>query len=362
MQHMNYDTEDDGESIPEKMATRFADRPGTGRRTGGMTAVLTLVMALLAASPGRAGSSPGDPTREARPSGPSGRAVPDFVVERPEGTIEIRGIPPGSALGSLLARTAEQAAGELRGRLGLGLPGRVEVLFCTDAATFARVAGRPGTDRLLGVARNADAIVALNGPLLGLGPEDNAARTLRHELGHLAVGTVEDSGGPIPRWFDEGVASWFAGSFAELGPLDLAPAATRRALSLPRLAFGFPEDLDGRRIAYAKSLMAVELIERRAGPGAIASLGESLAAGMAFPAALLRVSGLDEAGIEDLLQRETAPHGLFVAVLRRSLSPFLVMTGLAVVGFVVRRIRARRRLKQWEREEERESEGGEGEG
>jgi hypothetical protein len=180
--------------------------------------------------------------------------------------------------------------------------------------------------------------------------------TLRHELAHLALGTVEDTGGPIPRWFDEGVASWFAGSFAELGPLDLAPAATRRALSLERLAFGFPEDLDGRRVAYTKSLMAIELLERR-GPGAVAAIGNALAGEMAFPEALHLVTGFDEAGLEAALQQETAPHGLLVAVLRRSLSPFLIMSGLVVVGFVLRRIRARRRLKQWEREEAGEEEG-----
>jgi hypothetical protein len=261
----------------------------------------------------------------------------------------------------MLARTAEQAASELPGRLGLGLPHQVLVVYCSDAATFARMAARADTEHLLGVARPAAGIVALNGVLLGPGPEDHAGLTLRHELAHLAVGTVEEAAGPIPRWFDEGAATWFAGSFAELGPLDVTPAITRRSLNLSQLAFGFPEDQEGRRIAYVKSLLAIQLLERRA-PAGMAAMGKALATGIAFPEALHQVAGLDEATMDALLAQETAPHGLLVAVLRRSLSPVLIMTGLALLGFAIRRVRARRRLREWAREEGRELETARGGG
>ncbi len=288
---------------------------------------------------------------------PRGAALPVVVVRHATGTVEIHGLDPGSGMAALLAAAAARAASELPVRLGVDLPPRVHVVYCAEARTFARLAGRAAAGRLLGVARPADSLAALNGPLLQPGPENGAAGTLRHELAHLALGIAAERAGPLPRWFDEGAASWFAGGFAELGPLDLAAAAGRPGLGLGGLADGFPEDPDGARIAYARSQLALELLEREHGAGTVAGLGRALAAGVPFAAAPGAVAGESEAGLDRALARSLAPHGLLLAVLRRSLSPVMVMAGLVVVGFAIRRLRYRRRLRQWQREEERSGEG-----
>jgi hypothetical protein len=174
----------------------------------------------------------------------------------------------------------------------------------------------------------------LNGPSLEPGPERNAAGTLRHELAHLALhATAAEGAAPIPRWFDEGIASWFAGGFAEFGPLDLAAAMTGRELTLAGLSDAFPEDPDGLRIAYAKSQLAVELLEREVGQGTIAGLGAALARGIPFPEALSAVAGMsEELGEAPAARRQPLPGG--AALRRRRFSS----RRLTIVGFTFRRI------------------------
>jgi hypothetical protein len=283
------------------------------------------------------------------------------IIRHQGGMVELIDLDPFESWIPLLAPAIEEAARALPRRTGLSLPARARVVVSGDVDTFGRLAGRPASSWLLGVARQMDGIAVLNGSLLKPGPERNAIGTLRHELAHLAMGTAAERGGPIPRWFDEGVASWFAGGYADFGPLDLAPALTRRELTLPRLTFAFPDDLDGMRIAYAKSQLAIELLEEMQGSGTVAAIGSSLATGVPFEEALVGATGIGSEELERELRRREAPHGVFFAVLRRALSPFLIMAFLTVVGFTLRRLRLRRRMRRWELEEGEPGEGGQDE-
>jgi hypothetical protein len=171
---------------------------------------------------------------------------------------------------------------------------------------------------------------------------------LRHELAHLALGAAEPVAAPLPRWFEEGVASWFAGGMTELGALDFAATAVAPDLTLERLAFGFPEDIAAMRLAYVKSQLAVEYLETRHGAGTIASIGAALGRGVPFDMALDAVTGLSTARLEGELAQAQAPHGIFIAVLRRSLSPFLIAAAITFIAFILRRRRLKRRLRAWD--------------
>ncbi len=278
-------------------------------------------------------------------------AAAPSVVEHPTGRIVLTEVGPVTGLARDLAPVAAAAARELPARLGVGLPPRVEVMICGDQATFARFAGRGRTATLLGVALPGRQVAALNASLLVPGPERGPAGVLRHELAHLAMGVAAEAGGPIPRWYDEGTASWFAGGLTEIGALDFVVSEAAPDLALARLADHFPEDPAAMRIAYVKSQLAIELLERRPGPGTVAALGGALARGVPFATALRATTGLDTDGLDRALRKEQAPHGFLLSVLRRSVSPFFLMALLVVLGYVLRRRRLRARLAAWERAE-----------
>jgi hypothetical protein len=274
----------------------------------------------------------------------------------------IHDLAPTLRLGPRLAQAAQAAAAELPARLGVRLPPMVAVVVAGDARSFA-AAARRDPRRLLGVARPEASLVVLNAPRLVPGPEAGAEAVLRHELAHLALAEVEERAGPLPRWFDEGAASWFAGGTAELGPIDLAQAAGASGLGLAELTTSFPEDPAQTSRAYAKSQLAVSLlaarIREKTGSEDLVPLGTALAAGQPFPEALATATGYSLTGLEIALRQRLLWREFLAAGLRQAEWGLgLAMALLAGVGFVRYRRRWKRRLERWGEEE---AGGGEGE-
>jgi hypothetical protein len=318
-----------------------AARKGSPARRG-LVSLLLALGALWGVSPRVAG----EPTQP---------ALPALTVTHPGGLIVIHDLAPALRLGPRLAPAAAAAARELPIRLGVSLPSMVVVVIAGDAETFAAASGRDPS-RLLGVARPGAQRVVLNAARLGPGPEAGAVGVLRHELAHLALAEAEDRAGPLPRWFDEGAASWFAGGTAEQGPVDLAQAAGSPELDLSHLTPSFPEDPAQIGRAYAKSQLAVEVlvdrIRERGGTADLRAVGEALTAGTAFESALATATGLDLAGLEQALRSRLLGRELLAALLRQAEWGLgLAMALLAGLGYVRYRRRLRRRLERWGREE-----------
>ena len=290
-----------------------------------------------------------------------------YAVDHPGGTIAIHDRAPELHLGPRLSAAAASAARELPERLGVGLPSSVAVLIAGDARTFGAAAGRDPR-WLLGVARPQAGLVVLNAARLGPGPEAAAEAVLRHELAHLALAEAEAKAGPLPRWFDEGAASWFAGGTAEQGPIDLALAAGAPGLSLSELGPSFPEDPRAAAQAYAKSQLAVTLlatrIRERGGEENLRPLGVALLAGTPFESALPSVTSFDLPGLETALRSRLLHRELGGALLRQAEWALgIAMAVLVGVAYVRYRVRLKRRLARWSREEAAagaEEGGGEG--
>jgi hypothetical protein len=137
------------------------------------------------------------------------------------------------------------------------------------------------------------------------GPE--LPRILRHELAHLAL--HQSVRVAVPRWFDEGYASWAAGEWDRLGLLDLNLAVARGAV--PDLV-GLDNALQGPQgtaeAAYGLATSAVIELARRNPTGTLEPLMERLIQGEPFEHAVLATTGLtvdrfDEAWHQSLRRR-----------------------------------------------------------
>jgi hypothetical protein len=174
------------------------------------------------------------------------------------------------------------------------------------------------------------------------GPERSLVGTLRHELVHLALGaTAARAGVRLPRWFDEGVASWIGGRYTDTGPIAAANLTRAPWLHLAALDVSFPGQRDRRQLAYAKSLAAVERLEELQ-PGAVAAVTRTISAGHDFHTALA-VTGMTVDELDQETRRHTRWRWLVQAVPRAIASPWVLLALLTVVAFVVRRVRLRRR-------------------
>ncbi|MBA2627830.1 MAG: hypothetical protein H0U85_07440, partial [Gemmatimonadales bacterium] len=116
-------------------------------------------------------------------------------------------------------------------------------------------------------------------------------RTLRHEVAHIVLHDAIRS--RVPRWFDEGYASWAAGEWDRLAMLSLNLSVARG--DIPEL-----DDLDralrggemGARPAYALATSAVARLAERNPTRTIAPLLERLVRGEDFGGAITATTGL----------------------------------------------------------------------
>jgi hypothetical protein len=109
--------------------------------------------------------------------------------------------------------------------------------------------------------------------------------TLRHELAHIALNAYVDS--PVPRWFDEGYATWVSGGWDERSGWRIRVALLRgQAPPLDSLALGWPRGEAGARLAYLLSASAVRHLATSRGDRAFASFIERWRVGGSFDSAM----------------------------------------------------------------------------
>src|SRR5690606_15492882 len=88
--------------------------------------------------------------------------------------------------------------------------------------------------------------------------------TLRHELAHLALNDALP--GIIPRWFDEGYATWVSGEWDESSGWQIRFAILRgQAPVLDSLTLASPRGEPRARLAYLLSASAVRHLATRSG-------------------------------------------------------------------------------------------------
>ena len=171
--------------------------------------------------------------------------------------------------------------------LGQRDPGPIRLIVAADQAQMRDLTG--------GRAPSWGAGIAIPGARTILIRADarDPFTTLRHELAHLALRRAVRV--HLPRWFDEGYASFAAGEWDRLDAIQLNLTVMRGGA--PELA-----DLDaalrGRapdaEASYALAMSAVLELARRNPTGTLGPLFALLESGVEFPQALSRTTGLTE--------------------------------------------------------------------
>src|SRR5690606_34429865 len=104
-------------------------------------------------------------------------------------------------------------------------------------------------------------------------PFSDPVVTLRHELAHIALNA--HIGRPVPRWFDEGYATWVSGGWDERSGWQIRLALLRgQTPPLDSLRLNWPRDEAGARLAYLLSASAVRHLATSRGDRAFASFIE----------------------------------------------------------------------------------------
>ncbi len=102
-------------------------------------------------------------------------------------------------------------------------------------------------------------------------PQGDPIVALRHEIAHLALNAYLP--GRVPRWFDEGYATWASGEWDEGSGWRIRLALlTGAAPPLDSLRLEWPAEAERARLAYLLSASAVRHLATRSGPEGFAAL------------------------------------------------------------------------------------------
>ncbi len=219
---------------------------------------------------------------------------------------------------------------------------RTTILIAPDRATFRQWIGPHAPEWGAAVAFPREGRIVLQGRSAGSDAGD-PARTLRHELAHLAL--WEALGGRIPRWFDEGYASWAAGEWGREEILTTSLALViRGAPSVEELESWFGQGPTRARNAYALSHRAVAEMAALDGERGLALFFRYWSESGSIDSALRRAYGLTLDGFDRHWGRRTQLRYGALAVVG-NLSLALALMGILVAPlFLVRRRRDKLRL------------------
>lgn len=179
---------------------------------------------------------------------------------------------------------------------------------------------------------------------------------LLHELAHIYLADKVDTC-RVPLWFNEGLAMQMSGkTFSWNDHLVISSAViTRALLDLPEvdrmLAFGTAK----AQLAYAQSLLAVQYLIRKSGEKSIGDLLDGLSAGKNWEQVFEQVydgDGNDAAQFNQDLQQYIHQQYRWALLLQVKNLFWILLVILVLCGFIVIKIRNRRILKEWEKNED----------
>jgi len=229
-------------------------------------------------------------------------------------------------------------------------PDSVTLIVAPDRLAFQRMTGGRVPDWGAAAALPEQGVVIV----FGLEPwtsQERARQVLGHELGHLIL--ARWCQGPVPRWFDEGVAQLWAEPWRMESAVRLARA--HRSGQLPALIdlddlLSLPRDR--ANVAYTAAYDAVRFLTVQYGMDVIRQLGWEMTSGQSFPVAFERVAGESPARFESKWRTGLAARYHWAWLLEWPMIFSLSLVVLLILAFITVRRRHRLRLSEMQEMEE----------
>jgi hypothetical protein len=220
----------------------------------------------------------------------------------------------------------------------------VNVFIAPDALRFDSLTGGRAPDWGAGVAVPRAGMVFLPGYVSDRTGTHTLPMILRHELAHIALqrhlGDVA-----IPRWFNEGYATWSAGQFdADAGWMLRLAFLTNRAPPLDSITLDWPIMEADARLAYLLSASATRYLHSLGADATFERFLHRWAETGSFEQTLREVYVVSSPQFERLWRAHVKQTYGWLQILAQSMFVWLVIALLVTLLFIIRRRRNRRRL------------------
>ena len=265
---------------------------------------------------------------------------PQLVVEAPAELTavaeEVRSIGEGDFSAGL----------HITGVIGFTRP--IRVVLAAESSELAREV----PTWVSGFARGSEAVIVLFPARVHSYPDRNLRTLVHHEVAHVLVAQAA-RGRPVPRWFNEGVATVAA---REWGIEDRARFAMAVLGARPHGVRDLDASFEGNgpqiMRAYALSSAFVRFIQRRYGPTAPAMVLAGVARDLSFDEAFRRATGERLARAEQIFFEKDVFWTTWLPFLTSTGALWMAITILALVAIRRRQVRSQEMLEAWEEEEE----------
>ncbi|HEY4239315.1 MAG TPA: hypothetical protein VGM88_05840 [Kofleriaceae bacterium] len=291
-----------------------------------------------------------------------GRALADVKLEPAahHGRVTVLAEPGLADVAEPLAASADATLAEIAADLvDLPVPQSIEVHLVRDASDLAAVTPGGAPDWAVGIARPDLGIISVAMRRHG-NPEDPQL-TLRHELGHIALGAA--LGKRAPHWLHEGFAFQHAPEWSWNRTETLAGMAWFGGIiPLRELDASFPAEESPANRAYAESFEFVAFLADRGryddGTDAhdrwpfrrfLTELGH----GKTLDEAAIRAYGRPLDALFDEWRESISNHYVFAPIGLIGLAAWILVSLLLYLAYRRRRRQSRSRLAQWDLEDAR---------
>jgi hypothetical protein len=220
----------------------------------------------------------------------------------------------------------------------------VRIIMAADDQHFDMLTGGAIPEWGAGVANPSAGWIVVPGYGGGRGTNSEMRRVLRHELAHIALHRYL---GParVPRWFNEGYATWVAGELDLEGEWQLRIAfAAGSAPPLDSLELAWPTGTADARTAYLLSASVVNYLVRSSGVPALELFLTRWRQSQNMESALAATYGMSIDQLETYWRKDVRKRYGWLAVLTQSAVFMSGATVVLMILFAIRRRRDRHKL------------------
>lgn len=242
----------------------------------------------------------------------------------------------------------------LRKLLDVNLPDTLTVAIVETQQQFDSLAGGRMPDWGAGAAVPGRNLILLRRPMMNNYP-GSQADLLEHELAHIAI-HFRVRGGHIPRFIDEGFASWFAGEWTFTNVTTVAAAQiTKSLLPLKKI-----DDVNSfhqaeANLAYSQSYLVVFYIYQRFGELGFLDLLDAFAKGKEVSDAFRSGLGISFWDFEIDYRTFLRDKYTIYSILSDTMGLWIILAVIVVVGYIFLRKRKKDALDRWKEQERFES-------
>jgi hypothetical protein len=179
---------------------------------------------------------------------------------------------------------------------------------------------------------------------------------LQHEMAHLLLGDAESRHGTrLPRWFQEGIATYVSGEMSLSRLIQLGWAqATGTAPDFRELEYTFPSQPSRAEAAYARSYLFIRYLSHRFGEDAVARVvSQSLKRGGISSG----VAAAFDVSLAELLEgfdQYARVKATWIPVITSTATLWGVITLLFLITWFRKKVQGMRTMMRWDIEEEEE--------